>query len=356
MYLYFDRTGKLKEIINDEALRQGNYGVNKMYIYIDRNDVSSIDVTYLLPSTLVVGPQNYDQVVTAQIPFNDKRDLYWFKYYQDYQFIVIDLETDINGNSPLDEAGLVHCDMQMNLENTQIYTLGEVNFVVEVNAVLNQKQVANQEYMSLSNYLFLRALLGGTKGCVPYEGALYNVDLGTRQLLAQLLKAKGSVSIGNEATKKQVVVTSPALSDNVDYCLKLIKFDDTVYSETKIPAKNGNVAMEGEVTGKRYRHHIAFYDGGVNTLDLLVINASSVPLTAEGIVNVMTALGSILGTESGTFDVMVYNRADNEGTYGPTGLHTLPYLQLSPAAIVWDTGYVVLDISADYIIDTVTDF
>lgn len=176
MYLYYDRTGKLKEVINDEALRQGNYGVNKLYIYIDRNDVASIDITYLLPSELIVGPGNYTTRKQEEIPFDQKRDIYWFKYHTTYNFFVIDLEADINGNGPLDEAGLVHCDMQMNLDSNDIYTLGELNFNVEVNSVLNQKQVATQEYMSLSNYLFLRNM------SVPYTGATKDLDLGSHSL------------------------------------------------------------------------------------------------------------------------------------------------------------------------------
>ncbi len=175
MYLYYDRTGKLKEVINDEALRQGNYGVNKLYIYIDRNDVASIDITYLLPSELIVGPGNYSTRKQEEIPFDEKRDIYWFKYHKTYNFFVINLEADINGNGPLDEAGLVHCDMQMNLDSTDIYTLGELNFNVEVNSVLNQNQVATQEYMSLSNYLFLRSM------SVPYTGATKDLDLGAHE-------------------------------------------------------------------------------------------------------------------------------------------------------------------------------
>lgn len=182
MYLYYDRTGKLKEVINDEALRQGNYGINKLYIYIDRNDVASIDITYLLPSELIVGPQNYDDREEAEIPFDEKRDIYWFKYHKTYNFFVIDLEADINGNGPLDEAGLVHCDMQMNLTGSQTYTLGELNFNVEVNSVLNQNQVATQEYMSLSNYLFLRSLINN---CVSYTGATRNLNLGDHYATAK---------------------------------------------------------------------------------------------------------------------------------------------------------------------------
>lgn len=179
MYLYFDRTGKLKEVINDEALRQGNYEVNKMYIYIDREDVNSIDAEYLLASGLIVGPGNYTTRKQEEIPFNQKRDIYWFKYHTTYNFFVVNLETDLNGNSPLDEAGLVHCNMEMNLEGGGVYALGEVNFNVEVNSVLNQNQVATQEYMSLSDYLFLRTSM------VPYSGATDDVNVGQHKVTAK---------------------------------------------------------------------------------------------------------------------------------------------------------------------------
>lgn len=190
MYLYYDRTGKLKEVINDEALRQGNYDINKLYIYIDRNDVASIDITYLLPSSLIVGPGNYTTRKSEEIPFDQKRDIYWFKYHTTYNFFVINLEADINENGPLDEAGLVHCDMQMNLEGGGIYTLGELNFNVEENSVLNQNQVATQEYMSLSNYLFLRSI------SVPYSGATKDLDLGSHKLLANYITLPNDNYIG----------------------------------------------------------------------------------------------------------------------------------------------------------------
>lgn len=159
MYLYYDRTGKLKEIINDDALRQGNYDINKVYLYIDREDISSIDVSYLLPSGLIVGPANYSTTETTTIPYDAKRDLFFFKYYTSYTFIVIDLEEDTNGNGPLDEAGLVHTSLEAQLTGGSQLSLGDLNFNVEENAVLNQNYVASQEYLSLSNYLFLRSLL-----------------------------------------------------------------------------------------------------------------------------------------------------------------------------------------------------
>lgn len=158
MYLYFDRLGVLKEIINDEALRQGNYNVNKLYIYCERDDIERLDVSYLLPSSLVVGPTSFNETETAEIPYDKKRDLYYFEYHKEYTFIVVDLEADINGNGPLDQAGLVHCSISAVL-TSGILTLGAVNFMVELDSVYNQYYVAQQEYMSLSDYRYLEYLV-----------------------------------------------------------------------------------------------------------------------------------------------------------------------------------------------------
>lgn len=158
MYLYFDRLGVLKEIINDEALRQGNYNVNKLYIYCERNDIVRLNVSYLLPSSLVVGPTSFNETETAEIPYDKKRDLYYFEYHKEYNFIVVDLEADINGNGPLDQAGLVHCSISAVL-TSGILTLGAVNFMVELDSVYNQYYVAQQEYMSLSDYRYLEHLV-----------------------------------------------------------------------------------------------------------------------------------------------------------------------------------------------------
>lgn len=170
MYLYFDKTGALKEIINDEALRQGNYFINYLCVYIEGRDYESLDIAYTLPSGAFVGPMNYKKETNAQtlqIPFNPKRDLKFFKYYTDYEFVVIPLEADLNGNAPLDEAGTVHTDITaMLLDDTQL-VLGEVNFTVERNTTLNLKQIASQEYMSLSDYQFLRRMIGNFVGVAP---------------------------------------------------------------------------------------------------------------------------------------------------------------------------------------------
>jgi len=163
MYLYFDKKGALKEIVNDEALRQGNYNVNTLYVYVE--NVSSteetiydlIQATYLLPSELIVGPTGHQEQVVATLPYNPKRDLRFFKYGINYRFFKITMTDDLAGHNPLDEAGTVHCDLVAIIagENGSALSLGGLNFEVEENAVYNQKNIASEQYMSLANYNYL---------------------------------------------------------------------------------------------------------------------------------------------------------------------------------------------------------
>lgn len=168
MYLYFDRKGVLKEIINDEALRQGNYGVNSIKVFWEGTaeqdgagtSYSSLEASYLREDGSTVGPILCDTFETGQIPFDRKRDLRWFKYYKDYRFCVIDLsETDEDDQSALDVAGTVHCSLIAHLALGDQFQLGQVNFEV----VGDPRTVASQEYISLSDYKYLKKIVDGSR-------------------------------------------------------------------------------------------------------------------------------------------------------------------------------------------------
>lgn len=167
MYLYFDRKGVLKEIINDEALRQGNYGVNYIKIFWEGTAEQdgqgtayiSLEASYLREDGSSVGPLLCDTFATEQIPFDRKRDLRWFKYYKDYRFCVIDLSrTDEDDQSALDVAGTVHCSLIAHLAPGDLYQFGQVNFEVAGDPRL----VASTEYISLSDYKYLRKIVFGS--------------------------------------------------------------------------------------------------------------------------------------------------------------------------------------------------
>ena len=105
MYLYFDRQGNLNEQINDEAIRQGNQNINKLYIFWEdaenRNTlgvwyrfVSSASDGFSIPKDVQTPIKMSNTTVTQTIPYDPKRDLKYFKYSQPYKFYVVDFEND----------------------------------------------------------------------------------------------------------------------------------------------------------------------------------------------------------------------------------------------------------------------
>lgn len=178
MILYYDKTGVLKEIINDGSLRQGDYDIDKIYVYVDELDYVSAAVSYLLPDgETFVGPQSFANRTELQIPFDAKRDLKYFRYYRDYEFLVIPLEADQDddnlGNGPLDQTGTVHCQISLIMLDGSVKQLGEFNFHVEESPVTNLKYVSTQEWLSLSNYQYLVGQLGAALKSQPNTTTVY---------------------------------------------------------------------------------------------------------------------------------------------------------------------------------------
>lgn len=90
MYIYLDKQGVVKEIINDEALRQNASNVNEIYVYYDglqESDIGSVLATYGLPDgTITDEMQVATQTQESEIPYNAERDLKYFQYYKAYAF------------------------------------------------------------------------------------------------------------------------------------------------------------------------------------------------------------------------------------------------------------------------------
>ena len=105
MFLYFDKQGNLKEQINDAPLRQGNSGVNKIYVYWEKADSENIvglwsRYTRALLNEFDTKPSAttyFDDFTktTGMIPFNQNRDLKYFKYYTDYEFYEITIPDSV---------------------------------------------------------------------------------------------------------------------------------------------------------------------------------------------------------------------------------------------------------------------
>lgn len=149
MYIYLDKTGVVKEIINDEALRQSSSNANTIYVYFDgyqEDDVSSVLATYELPDgTLLPEAEVATETATSEIPYNAERDLKFFNYYTEYPFYVFKV-TDL----ALSQSGVVRLTLRMVCQsNTTIKTQGLICFSVEAEAVQADYNMALSQY----NYL-----------------------------------------------------------------------------------------------------------------------------------------------------------------------------------------------------------
>lgn len=157
MYLYFNRNGVLKEIINDTALRQGNDNYNAIYCYFE-------DITYLgkefwfrykLSDGTLFPRVETTIKITKEIPFDNKRDLKYFKYFKSYSFIVIPTsfvayETQYNA---LASAGNVSCDVEI-VDNNTILTSGLITFNV-AESTDGSNFIQAEEYVSLAQFDYL---------------------------------------------------------------------------------------------------------------------------------------------------------------------------------------------------------
>ena len=167
MYLYFDKNGVLKEVINDKALRQGNYDVNKIYIYIEDLDYTQpqqMDVSYRLSDGTRIPVSAYELNFGAisennkmEVPYNRRRDLKFFKYGMKYPFYEIPTEFEVAGvqYSALDIPGNVCCTVRVN--NGTITTLGLIVFNVE--ETVDGNKIEYEEYISLAQFQYLMSII-----------------------------------------------------------------------------------------------------------------------------------------------------------------------------------------------------
>lgn len=138
MYLFFDKQGKLKEVINDQPLRQASSG-DKMYIYFD----GYVDENCWLKIEKSDGTFTNEYAVTQrevrQIPYDANRDLKFFKDYTPYGFFVYTLTS-----GDLDTDGLTKATVR--LVGDDINALGLVTFHIESSVVAADKGVSVSQY------------------------------------------------------------------------------------------------------------------------------------------------------------------------------------------------------------------
>ena len=155
MYLYFNKEGVLKEIINDLPLRQGSYNVNKIYVFVEEYETrepEEMEILYSKPSSGTVFPMisSYTRE-NIEVPYSPKRDLKFFKYYTKYNFFVIPTAFEAGGTQYNVLNEVVTTSLQVIIDNL---SLGLIVFNIEEGAV---NQIKPEEYISLAQFQYLLA-------------------------------------------------------------------------------------------------------------------------------------------------------------------------------------------------------
>lgn len=147
MYIYFDTNGTIKEIVNDKSIRQGSTEANKIYCYIEGNPTID-DIWYMqkLPSGETSNEVSFkNSTVTKAIPYDAKRDMRYFKDFEQYTFYVFTLNAFL-----VSQKGLNLATIRIVVDN-EIFALGELTFNVQENVI----NVDNGITISQYDYLLL---------------------------------------------------------------------------------------------------------------------------------------------------------------------------------------------------------
>lgn len=150
MIVYFNNLGQVKEIINNESIREGNFNVNSIYFYLEETaNLSLFEVVWKDRETTTIekAPKKYN----VEIPYNPKADYKYFKEYNTYECYKVDIPT----NGVLDSEGLKTASIRIKVQGSEtINTLGLITFLVE------QSNVLPNQNISVSQYDYLLTIIG----------------------------------------------------------------------------------------------------------------------------------------------------------------------------------------------------
>lgn len=141
MYLYFDKNGALKEIINNDAIRKGNNNANKVYCYFeDEPSFDYLTAIIKLPDRTLTNEIFFeDDIVEEAVPYNAKIDYKYFKDFVKYKFYVLNL------NFVLNQSGLYLMTIRAFIDDS-IFAKGEITFNAEQNVINSDNNITQSQY------------------------------------------------------------------------------------------------------------------------------------------------------------------------------------------------------------------
>lgn len=158
MYVYFDKSGRLLEIV-DEPIRKASSNYSKIYAYIEDSPVfSSLWVSFQSKNESPTTEKQIDNFVYSTIPEVKDRDLKYFEENKTYKFAEIVVPAEV-----LQKSGLTLCTLRGVLEDSSIFSFGLITFNVENNVIKNDYNLTQ------SQYDYLVSLVGGFPTWITIE-------------------------------------------------------------------------------------------------------------------------------------------------------------------------------------------
>ena len=151
MYVYFNELGVIKEIVQNEHLRQGSSNANELYLYFagDRT-LSQLTLTIQVNDseettyTRFIDLQE-DKVENVEIPYNPTQQLKYFSYYTPYtmyKYTFVDDDLAYDGVLKITPRAYFNGGNEAQ---------GEILLMVEESVIVNNPQITRAEYENLLN-------------------------------------------------------------------------------------------------------------------------------------------------------------------------------------------------------------
>lgn len=253
MYVYLDKNGTIKEIVNDEALRQTSSNVNTIHVFFDTDEsLNALLCTYELPDgTATLEAEVSTSVETGEVPYDAKRDLKYFEYFKDYPFYTFKISDEA-----LAQNGTVKVTLRfVDSNNTYIKVVGLLTFNVEAEVTQSDYDITTSQY----NYLIKKWLESDT-GKVYYDHSIHfkAYESGDAGVLAEgwvmitntsLLALNASDFYTYCETKKRIPVVGYYKNENGIFNLAYINEQGHIYVSPLVSTNDEPIDTELNIAG-----------------------------------------------------------------------------------------------------------
>lgn len=308
MYLYFDKTGNLKEQINDEALRQGNSNINKLYVFwekaVDNVNITALwarfksdESTYYPSSTTWMVSTT---TTTETIPYDKNRDLKFFNYFTEYKFYVVTLPDEVLGVS-----GSWLGTLQF-VETNAITTLGQLAFYVSE----SNSSVEADENINIAQWNYLIKMVSDLSE--EYDGFITDEEL-QEELANYVTKENVNEDIDGSKTFLKYTHFSDGLYSARDIVINKNKGVDIAngYKNGSIPTRAKLRAEENNNNSNDVTLYLPNKDGTLATTDDINTALGTVyKIQGSSDVNSLNASLSLVSDKQ-TWNGYVYNITDS---------------------------------------------